>query len=551
MHDILIRGGTLYDGSGGEPYVGDLAVDGDRISYVGPPCDLGARRIIDARDQAVAPGFINMLSQSHESLLIDGRAQSDLLQGVTLQVTGEGDSMGPLTDEMAHRNEARQGDIKYPISWRTLGEYLDTVEKRGISVNLASMVGAATVRDHVLGEADVQPSPDQLAHMRALVREAMADGALGVSSALIYAPGSYATTAELAALASEAGCGGGIYITHVRSEGDELLEAIDETIAIARASGAPAEIYHLKVAGRGNWPKLEAAIGRIEDARASGVRLTANMYPYTAGATGFDASMPRWVLDGGVEAWIARMKRPDVRARLVKEMTDPPPGFESALVASGPQGARLLAFKNDTLKPLIGRTLAEVAAMRGQDPAEVVIDLVIEDGSRVGVAYTVMSEDNVRRQIGLPWMSFCSDEAATAPEGVFLQCAQHPRAYGSFARILGHYVRDEGIATLAEAIRRLTALPAANLSLDDRGRLEPGKVADVVVFDPDTIRDHATFDHAQAFATGVSHVLVNGGVAVDDGRVTEARFGRAVRGRAWRGRAGGGLRGSPSDWAWS
>ena len=547
-HDVHISGGVIYDGFGGEPYMGDVVVDADRIGYVGPPVVLEARRTIDARGLAVSPGFINMLSQSQESLLIDGRAMSELVQGVTLQVTGEGDSMGPLTDSMAIRNQDRQANIRYPIHWRSLGGYLDFVERRGISVNIASMVGAATIRDYVLGESNIEPTGEQLAQMRTLVRQAMAEGALGVSSALIYAPGAYATTGELIALATEAARCGGIYITHLRSEGDNLLGALDEAIEISRLSGAPAEIYHFKVAGRTNWPKLTDAISKIEEARRQGLRITADMYPYTAGATGFDASMPHWVLDGGLEAWIARMKEPATRARLLREMRAPPAGFESALVASGPEGARLMAFKNDALKPLIGKTLAEVARSRGLSPEETVVDLVIEDGTRVGVAYTVMSEDNVRRQIGLPWMSFCSDERATSPGGVFLEFAQHPRAYGSFARILGRYVRDEGAATPADAIRRLTSLPADNLCLEGRGRLEAGAYADIVIFDPETIQDHATFDHAQRFATGVRHVLVNGAVALDDGSVTDVRAGRAIRGRCWAN--GGVARESGRDWDW-
>jgi N-acyl-D-amino-acid deacylase len=482
---------------------------------------------------------------------VDGRAASDLLQGVTLEVTGEGDSMAPLSDTMAALNEQRQGDIKYPITWRTLGEYLSKVEASGISINLASMVGAATVRADVLGEADVEPTSEQLARMVGLVRQAMQDGALGVSSALIYAPGTFAKTPELKALATEAGKCGGIYITHMRSEGSGVLDGIDETVDIARASGAPAEIYHLKIAGRANWPKYDAAIAKIEAARADGVRVTADMYTYTAGATGFDAAMPHWVLDGGLEAWIARMKDPAVRARLIGEMRNPPPGYESLLAMSGPEGARLLAFKTERLKPLTGKTLAEAAKLRGQSPEEAVIDLVIEDGTRVGVAYTVMSEDNVRRQVALPWMSFGSDEAATAPEGVFLKSAQHPRGYGNFARVLGHYVRDQKVTTLQDAIHRLSALPAANLSLDRRGALKAGNFADVVVFDPATISDHATFESAQVFATGVRYVLVNGGLAVDDGRITDARLGRAVRGRAWTGAAGGGCRSSAKAWTWA
>ncbi|MBB6252136.1 N-acyl-D-amino-acid deacylase family protein [Nitrospirillum iridis] len=550
QHDVLIQGGTIYDGTGGEPYVGDVAIDQDRISYVGPHQAMTAKRVIDARGRAVSPGFINMLSQAQESLLVDGRGESDLVQGVTLEVTGEGTSMGPLSDAMAERDRQRQGDTKFPITWRSLGDYLQTLEKKGISLNIASMVGAATVRDYVLGEGDVQPGSEQLGRMQELVRQAMTDGALGVSSALIYAPGTFAKTPELIALATEAGRCGGIYITHMRSEGNDLLGALDETIAIAKASGAPAEVYHLKVAGKANWSKLDAALGKIEGARAAGVRLTADLYPYTAGATGFDAAMPHWVLDGGLEAWIARLKDPEARARVVKEMQNPPPGFESALVASGPEGALLLQFKNEKLKPLTGKTLAEVAKARGVSPEEAVIDLVIEDGSRIGVAYTVMSEDNVRKEIAQPWVSFASDEAATAPEGVFLRSAQHPRAYGTFAKVLAHYVRDEKIVPLKDAIHRLSGLPAANLSLKDRGLLKQGYFADVVVFDPATIQDHATFANAQQLATGVQYVFVNGGAALDDGKVTPARAGRVVRGQGWRGWPNGGCRSSSKDWPW-
>jgi N-acyl-D-amino-acid deacylase len=551
MHDIVVRGGVIYDGTGGKPYAGEVAIDGDKISYVGPERPMAAKRVIDARGKAIAPGFVNMLSQANESLLVDGRAESDLYQGVTLEVTGEGDSMGPLTDAVAKQAETREDDIKYPITWRTLGQYLDMAEKKGISPNIASFVGAGTVRTDVLGEKDVQPTPEQLARMRALVRQSMLEGAVGVSSAMIYAPSTYAQTPELTALATEAGKCGGIYITHMRSEGARLLEAIDETVAIAKGSGAPAEIFHLKVAGRANWPKIDPAIARIDAARASGVRLTADMYTYTAGATGFDASMPHWVLDGGQEAWIARMKDPAVRARLVHEMQNPGPGYESALAAAGPDGTLLLAFKNDKLKPLAGKTLAEVAKMRGESPEDTVIDLIIEDGSRIGVAYTLMSEDNVRKETTLPYMSFGSDEQAPAPEGVFLKSIPHPRAYGNFARFLAKYVRTEKLVSLPEAVHRLSGLPAANLSLKGRGLLKAGYYADVVVFDPDTIQDHATFQNPQALATGVEDVLVNGGLALDGGKPTGAPTGRFVHGQGWTGWKDGGCRASAKDWHWN
>jgi N-acyl-D-amino-acid deacylase len=550
-HDVLIVGGTIYDGMGGQPYVGDIAIDGDRITYVGPRRSMHGKRIIDALGKAVSPGFINMLSHVEESLLIDGRALSDLSQGVTLEVMGEGDSMGPVTDTMAKRDEAREGDIKYPIDWRTFGGYLEEVQKKGIAPNVASFVGATTVRDYILGEKDVQPTLEQLRQMQALVRQAMQEGALGVGSALIYAPATYAKTPELTALATEAGDCGGIYITHMRSEGDRLLEAVDETIAIAKDSGAPAEIYHMKAAGKPNWDKLDPMIRKIETARASGVRITADMYDYTAGATGLDAAMPPWVQDGGLEAWIARMTDPAVRARLIKEMRDPHAGYENLMLPAGPQGTLLLAFKNDKLKPYTGKTLAEVAKMRGESPEDTAIDLVIEDGSRVGVTYFLMSEDNVRKETALPWMSFGSDEQGPAPEGVFLKSNAHPRAYGNFARLLAKYVREEKAVTLPDAIHRLSGLPAANLSLKDRGLLKTGYFADVVVFDPATIQDHATYEKPHQLSTGVDDVLVNGQLAFADGKATGAPTGRFVRGRAWTGAPGGGCRASAKDWRWA
>lgn len=549
-HDVVIRNGVIYDGSGGSPYPGQVVIDGDRITYVGPAAPVAAKRVVDAMGHVIAPGFVNMLSQAQESLLVDGRAESDLYQGVTLEVTGEGTSMGPLTDAMAKRDEGRESDSSYPITWRTLGQYLETLQKRGISPNIASFVGASTVRDYVLGEKDVQPTLQQLDEMKGLVRQAMQEGAMGVSSALIYAPGTFARTPELTALATEAGRCGGIYITHMRSEGTALIDAIDETISIARNSGAPAEVYHLKVAGKANWPKLDSYIERIEAARAQGIRITADMYPYTAGATGLDASMPHWVLDGGLEAWIQRLKDPEVRARVVAEMQNPPPGFESALVASGADGARLLMFKNDKLKPLAGKTLAEVAKMRGESPEEAAIDLVVEDGSRVGVAYTVMSEENIRKEVALPWMGFDSDEAAPAPEGEFLKFPHHPRAYGTFARVLAKYVRDEKLVTLQDAIHRLAALPAQNLSIKDRGMLKVGNFADIVVFDPATIQDHSTFEDSHRLATGVDYVLVNGGFALDQGKATGAATGRVVRGQGWSGWPSGGCRASAKSWSW-
>ncbi len=550
-YDVLIKGGRIYDGTGAPAYVGDVGIRGDRIAYVGKPRPMSARRILEAHGQAVSPGFINMLSQAQESVFVDGREESDLFQGVTLEVTGEGDSMGPLTDSMARRNAARESDIKYPIDWRTLGQYLEGRERAGMSLNMASFVGASTVRDYVLGEDDVQPSEPQLRQMSMLVRQAMEEGALGVSSALIYTPATFAKTGELIALATESGRCGGIYATHMRSEGNRFLEAVDETISIARSSGAPAEIYHLKAAGTSNWSKLDPAIAKVEAARSSGVRVSADMYVYTAGGTGLDAAMPPWVLEGGLEASIQRLKDPAVRARVAREMNDPNAGYENLYRAAGPDGMILAAFKNDALKPLTGKTLAEVARLRNESPQETAMDLVIEDGSPVGVIFFVMSEDNVRRETTLPWMSFASDEAAPAPEGAFLKSHPHPRAYGNFAKVLAKYVRSEKALTLRDAIHRMSGLPAANLSLTNRGILKEGYFADVVVFDPATIQDHSTYENPHQLATGVSDVLVNGQFALSDGKATGVHSGRFVRGRAWSGEKGGGCRSSAKDWKWA
>ncbi len=549
-YDLLIAQGTIYDGSGGAPFIGDVAIKDDRLIYVGPRAPGTAARAIDARNKAIAPGFINMLSQAQVSLLADGRGQSDLRQGVTLEVMGEGESMGPLTQEMKRHEEARQGDIKYAIDWTTLGEFLEKLEERGVAPNVASFVGAATARINELGEGDVQPTPAQLVRMRRVVRAAMEEGALGVSSALIYAPGSYARTPEIIALADEAAKCGGMYISHMRSEGNHLTEAVDELIEIARKARIPAEIYHLKVAGRPNWSKFPQVIAKIEAARASGLRITANMYNYEAGATGLDAAMPPWVQAGGLEAWIKRLKDPATRRRVIAEMRLPHAKWENLFRLAGAEGTLFLGFKNEKLKPLTGKRLSEVAAMRHQSPEDTIIDLVIEDGSRVEVAYFLMSEENIAKQIVLPFVSFDSDESAQAPQGVFLRSSAHPRAYGNFARLLGKYVREEKRLSLAEAVRRLTALPASNLSLADRGMLIVGNFADVVVFDPATIADHATYEHPQVFATGVSEVLINGIEALKDGEATGAHSGRVVRGRAWTGSPGGGCRAASSDWRW-
>jgi N-acyl-D-amino-acid deacylase len=540
-YSVLIHGGTIYDGSGSMPYVGDVALKGDRIVYVGPHAPGRATRTIDAAGKAVSPGFINMLSWANESLIADGRGLSDTVQGVTLEVMGEGNSMGPWSPQMKKLELGRQGDIKYPIRWTTLGQYLDYMTKKGVTPNLASFVGATTVRVHELGEKDVDPTPAQLTRMRALVRQAMKEGAVGVGSSLIYAPANYAETPELVAITSEAAKCGGMYISHMRSEGNKLIEAIDELIAISKQSGAPAEIYHFKQGGKPNWTKLDAAIARVEAARAAGQRITADMYNYPAGATGLDAAMPTWVQSGGLEAWIQRLKDPAVRARLVKEMRTPSADWENLMLLAGsPDKVLLIAFKNPKLKPLTGKTLAEVARMRGKSPEETAMDLVIEDGSRVGTVYFLMSEDNIRREVALPWMSFGSDEASEAPEGVFLKASSHPRAYGNVARVLGHYVRDEKAATLQDVVRRLTSLPATNLSIRQRGWLKPGYYADIVVFDPATVQDHATFEKPKQLATGVNDVFVNGVQVLRNGKHTGAKPGRVVRGPGWTGWPGGG-----------
>ena len=529
--DTVLTGGMIYDGSGGAPYPGWVAITDDRISGIGKGTPPAATKVIDVHGQAIAPGFVNMLSWATESLIADGRAQSDLRQGVTLEVMGEGNSMGPLNPEMKARMAARQDDIKFPVTWTTLGEYLTMLENKGIAPNVASFVGATTVRVNELGEKDIDPTPEQLERMKALVRTAMNEGAVGVGSSLIYAPAAYAETPELVALATESAKCGGMYISHMRSEGDRIEKAVDELIEIARTSGGPAEIYHMKMSGQKNWGKMDTILGKIEAARKDGVRITADMYNYTAGATGLDAAMPLWVQDGGLEAWIERLKDPAIRARVKAEMLDDNASWENlARRAGSPENVLLLGFKNPKLKPLTGKTLGEVARMRGTSPEDTAIDLVIEDGSRVGTAYFLMDEANVKRQIALPWMSFASDAGAPSAEGVFLLSNDHPRAYGNVAKLLGHYVRDEKVTTLPEAIRRLTSLPVSNLGIAARGFLKPGYFADVVVFDPATIADHSTYAKPAQYATGVSQVFVNGRQVLKDGEPTGVAAGRFVKG---------------------
>jgi len=526
-YDILIRNGLIYDGQGGEPFAGAVAVDGDTIVAVGPLPGAAGRFEIDAAGLAVTPGFINMLSWSNESLIHDGRAVSAVCQGVTLEVMGEGVSMGPWNEQMKAQERREQGEDAYEIAWTTLGEYLDHLEKRGVSVNIASFVGTGTVRRHELGDAARRPTAGELDRMRALVRQAMEEGAMGVSSALIYTPGAFAETDELVALAEVAAEYGGMYISHIRGEGDRLLEALEEFLTIVRRAKVRGEIYHIK-AGWGNWDKFDEMIRRIEAARAEGLPVTADMYPYHASATGLDSVMPAWVREGGHRAWVERLKDPAVRERVRAEMDLP--GAVGPDRAGAGTRVLLTGFKNPALRPLAGRTLAEVAAQRGRSPEDTAMDLVIEDDSRVGAVFFSMSEDNVRKAIRLPWVSFCSDAAAMAAEGRFLRFTPHPRAYGAFARLLGRYVRDEQLIPLAEAVRRLTSFPAENLRIARRGRLAPGHFADVVVFDPAQIRDHADFTAPHRYATGVRHVLVNGRPVIRDGRHTGALPGRVVHG---------------------
>lgn len=534
-YDVILRGGTVYDGLGTPPIEADVAIDGDRIAAIGDLSRATARETFDVRGRAVAPGFINMLSWANESLIEDGRGMSDIKQGVTLEVMGEGVSMGPLNDVMKVMARERQSDIHYDIEWTTLGEYLDYLVSRGISPNVASYVGATTVRIHEVGFEDRPPTDGELGRMRELVREAMREGALGVGSSLIYAPANFADTDELIALVQVAAEFGGAYISHIRSEGNRLEEGVQELIKIASVAGVPAEIYHLKASGRENWHKLQSVFSLIESAQAAGLDITADMYTYPAGATGLNATMPLWVQEGGHDAWVERLRDPDIRARVIEEMRQPTNEWENFFVQAGPENIILLAFSNPDLKPLTGKTLAEVAEERGISAADAAIDLVIEDDSRVGAAYFLMSEDNVRRKMTKPWVSFASDSAALATEGVFLLSNPHPRAYGTFARVLGKYSRDEGLVALTEAIRRMTSLPAYNIGIRDRGQLAEGYFADVVVFDPRKIADHATFAEPHQYATGVDHVFVNGEHVLKWGEHTGALPGRVVRGPGWDG----------------
>lgn len=531
-YDLIIRNGMIYDGSGAAPYRGAIGVSGDRIARIGDLSNNTATLEIDAKGQAVSPGFFNLLSHAHVSLIKDGRAMSDVLQGVTFEVLSE-ISLSPLNDATRQLFATSYEMAVDEFAWRTLGEYLEHVQATGVSVNFGTFVSAATVRTNVLGPSNVTPTPPQLAEMKAQVDEAMRDGALGLTSALIYAPGTFAETDELIALAKVAASHGGIYTAHMRSEGNQLLEAIDETVRIGREANIPVKIHHLKAAGAPNWSKMAEAIARINAYAAAGGKVTADMYTYVAAATGLDAAMPTWVQAGGYEQWAARLQDPDIRARVKAEMAENAQDWENLGFFAGPEGTLFIGFQNEALNNYLGRTLAEVARERHQDPRDTIIDLVIEDGSQVSTVYFLMSEENLREQIRQPWMMFGSDAGAYATEGETLKKAAHPRTYGNVARLLGHYVREENIISLEEAVRRLTSLPAETLGIADRGRLSLGFFADIVIFNPETVADRSTFADPHVYSVGINHVLVNGVPVITDGEHTGTTPGRAVRGPGW------------------
>ncbi|MCP5382551.1 MAG: D-aminoacylase [Kordiimonadaceae bacterium] len=529
----IIRGGMVYDGLGSPGSVADLAINGDRIVAIGDLSQAVGDTEIDAKGLAVSPGFINMLSWAAEPLLYDGRGMSDIKQGVTLEVFGEGSSPGPLNAEMKQHEIDIQGEMKYDVNWNSLGEFLSYAEKKGITPNVASYIGATTVRINELGYDNRLPNEDELKRMQQLVIDAMNEGALGVGSSLIYAPASYSDTAELIALSKAASVCGGSYISHMRSEGNKLEEAVDELLMIAREANIPAEIYHLKAAGKENWPKLDNVIYKIEAARAEGLNIRANMYSYTAGSTGLDAMIPPWIQEGGIKSWIANMQNPELRAKALHEMRDPNRDWESLGAASGYENVVLVGFDNPDLRPLTGKRLTEIAEMRGSSPEETAMDLVAENGADVSTVYFMMSEENIKKKLNLPWVSFGSDARAIPNEGIFLHSSTHPRTYGNFARVLGKYVRDENVLPLSEAIRRMTSLPAENLKIANRGAIRVGNYADLAIFDPATIMDVATYEKPHQYAIGMRHVFVNGSQVLKDGEHTGNFPGRFVKRDGW------------------
>ena len=533
-YDTIIRNGNIYDGTGGKPYPADLAIQGDKIVKIAPNIPERGKEEIDASNMAVSPGFINMLSWATTSLIADGRSLSDIKQGVTLEVFGEGGSMGPLNKQMKEDEKTSMGEFKYDIDWTTLGEYLESLERRGISTNVASFIGATTLRIHEIGYEDRPPTDREMENMRNLVRQAMEEGALGIGSSLIYAPAFYSSTEELIELCKIASEFDGMYISHLRSESNQFLEALEELITISEKAGIRAEVYHLKAGGVKNHYKMDQAIARIDAARKRGLDISTDMYTYIAGATGLDAHMPPWVQEGGYNKWVERLKDPDIRAQVKQEMTIDTDEWENLGYLAGPDGVLFAGFKNSDLRQYIGKTLKEVADELGKHYADVAMDFVIQDGSRVDVVYFLMSEENVKKQIQLPYISFGSDAGSLAPEGDFLKYNPHPRAYGNFARLLGKYVREEKLIPLEEAVYKLSGLSADKLKIKDRGYLKKGNFADVVIFDPETIQDHATFSNPHQLATGVLHVFVNGMQVLKDGEHTGKTPGRVVRGPGYK-----------------
>ena len=534
-YDTIIRNGMIYDGNGGEPYKADIAINADTIAFIGDLSHESAKNEIDAKGMAIAPGFINMLSWSNTSLIEDGRSQGELRQGVTLEVMGEGESMGPLNAKMKDQMQKGQTNIKYNVEWNTLGEYLNWLEKKGISCNIASFVGATTVREYVIGEDDRDPTPTQMDSMKLLVRHAMEEGAMGVGSSLIYPPAFFAKTNELTELCKEASKYNGMYISHIRDEGNKLFEAVDELMTISKKANLPAEIYHFKASGKGNWWKIDSLIKKIDKARAEGLKITADMYTYNASATGLTAAFPPALQDGGFDSLWHRLQRPDVREKMKQAMDSDARDWENTYYgAGGAKGVLLLSFKQDSLRKYIGKTLQEVATMRGTSPEETAMNLIVEDSTRIGVSYFSMDSNNVKKEVAVPWMSFCSDASSEAPEGVFLKSNPHPRAYGSFIRVLGKYSRDEKVLPLQQAVYQLSKLPATNLKLRKRGELKVGNYADIVLFDPNSVKDNATFAKPHQYASGIIHVFVNGVQVLKDGEHTGAKPGRFVKGPGWK-----------------
>lgn len=522
--DVIIRNGTLLDGSGNPGIQADLGIRADTIAALGDLSASTAALEVDASGLHVAPGFINMLSWANVSLLVDGRSQSDLRQGVTLEVLGEGRSMGPLNPEMKNKMQQDQQDFTYEVTWKTLGEYLHHLEDKGVSTNVTSFVGNGTLREYVMGYENRPPTRDEMDKMKELLREAMEEGAVGLSTSLLYVPSGHASTEEIVELAQVASGYGGMYISHVRNEEDSLLYSIRELIQIADEADIRSEVYHFKASGQDNWHLLDSAIAMIEEARDRGLHITTDMYMYNASSTGLNVLFPAWAREGGHSQTMAYLEDPDKKARMIREAQFHVPA----------ENILLVGFKNRELRSLIGKTLAEVAQSRGLTPAEAMAELIYEDDSRIQVVYFSMDEENVKKKLALPYMAACSDAGSYTNEGVFLNQSTHPRAYGSFARLLAHYVREEKVITLEEAVRRLTSLPASNLHLQRRGLLEEGYFADVVVFDADEIQDHATFEEPHQYATGVSHVFVNGVRVIAKGEHTGAKPGRFVKGPGYK-----------------